>query len=271
MTDNGDEMEREKNGNSKHSSRDTQAKYWEFTLNNYLETDIQDFVALLGKDDKYVIGKEVGDSGTPHLQGHIEFKKGRRLSAVRKLIPRAHWGKCRNKTACRSYCQKEGEFVTNLSIPRKIVFPEMDRPWELDILKLIKTDPDNRTIHWYWEPIGNSGKTTFIKYLKVHHKAIECPSRSTDAFYRIAKEVEKENAIDLVVYDIPRSSMGFVNYGAIEKVKDGNVCSGKYEGCDCVFACPHVIVFANEPPVSTELSGDRWNIVEIVGHAPPAS
>lgn len=42
-------------------------------------------------DCRYVTyGREVGESGTPHLQGVIVFKNPRQLSGVKLLIPRAH-------------------------------------------------------------------------------------------------------------------------------------------------------------------------------------
>jgi hypothetical protein len=52
-----------------------------FTLNNYTS---QEYEALLYNDNfKYVIiGKEVGESGTPHLQGYGELKNQMRLKSI---------------------------------------------------------------------------------------------------------------------------------------------------------------------------------------------
>lgn len=235
---------------------------WCFVLNNWTEEEYRSIV-LYFSEDKYIIGKEVGDEGTPHLQGHVELKTKRRLTELKKLNERIHWEPVRNKTASRDYCKKDKNFETNMKIPRPLKFPEFNRNWQMQILELIEEEPDDRTIHWFWEEVGGCGKTTFVKYLKSVKGAIECPSKSADAFHRIAKAYEEEIPIDIVVFDIPRSALEFINYGAIEKIKDGNVCSGKYEGCDCVYACPHVIVFANEPPKEYMLSRDRWKIEKI--------
>jgi hypothetical protein len=54
-----------------------------------------------------------------------------------------------------------------------------------------------------------------------------------------------------------------VNYGAIEQIKNGLLFSGKYEGGQCVFNQPHVIVFANAEPKEEQMSMDRWDIREI--------
>jgi len=239
-----------------------QLKRYCFTLNNWSEQELQDIVLWM-KKDKYIIGKEIGENDTPHLQGHVEFIKAKRLTELKKFNPRIHWEKTRNNIASMDYCKKDGDYITNIRFPREIIFPEFNLDWQVKILDIIKEVPDNRTIHWIVDKQGLSGKTTFTKYLKIYHNAVECPAKSSDAFHRIAKLFDAHTPIDLCLFDFPRSSMHFINYGTIEKIKDGNVCSGKYEGSDCVFACPHVIVFANELPDFTQMSMDRWKVHEI--------
>lgn len=62
----------------------------------------------------FIVGKEVGEKGTPHLQGYINFGRlGRRsLLQVKKILPRAHWEVARGCDAdSQKYCSKEGDFV----------------------------------------------------------------------------------------------------------------------------------------------------------------
>lgn len=254
----------EKIGNTKQSSP---LKHWAFTLNNWTEEEFSSIVQHFEQNgDKYVIGKEVGEKcGTPHLQGHVALKKKQRMTALKKINRRIRWSPARNIKASINYCTEDGDVTTNMRLPRKIVFPPMDKPWEKYILEnIVEKLPDDRTIYWFWESKGNVGKTTFVKYLKVHHHAIELPEKRADAFHAIAKIVEAgDTAIDLCIYDIPRSSMGYINYSAIEKVKNGCFSSGKYEGCDVCIACPHVIVFANEEPQYEQMSMDRWKVVNL--------
>ena len=82
---------------------------WCFTVNNYND---EEYEALLGTHCRYVIiGKEVGESGTPHLQGFIQFESLKTLSACRKINYRAHWEMTKGTIDQNvQYCSKEGHF-----------------------------------------------------------------------------------------------------------------------------------------------------------------
>jgi hypothetical protein len=60
----------------------------------------------------------------------------------------------------------------------------------------------------------------------------------------------------LVICDVPRAAGNFVNYGALEQVKNGLFFSSKYESEMAVFNPPHVICFANSKP--KEMA--RWRL-----------
>ena len=80
-------------------------------MNNYSEVE---FELLLKVQSKYlVVGKEVGESGTPHLQGYVEFENARTLGGVKKLIgDRAHLEIRRGSAKQASeYCKKDGDFI----------------------------------------------------------------------------------------------------------------------------------------------------------------
>lgn len=91
----------------------SQARCWCFTLNNYDELAIEHIRSVL-KGDKVryaVFGYEVGESGTPHLQGYIAFLKPQRLSAVRKIHPQAHYETAQGTEEQNyAYCTKDGNF-----------------------------------------------------------------------------------------------------------------------------------------------------------------
>lgn len=87
----------------------TQSKSWAFTLNNYTDEDIQ---LITDWEKNYLIyGKEVGENGTPHLQGTIVFKSGKRLGGLKKLHNSIHWEPCINLDASINYCMKDKNYV----------------------------------------------------------------------------------------------------------------------------------------------------------------
>ena len=70
-------------------------------------------------DCAYIVcGREVGDSGTPHLQGYIYYKNAVRLSTMKEVHPTAHWEPQRGTPQQASdYCKKEGDFYECGNIP----------------------------------------------------------------------------------------------------------------------------------------------------------
>lgn len=90
------------------------SKYWCFTLNNYSDELYESILQLYPLEADYlIVGKEVGESGTPHLQGYLELSTRRRLGAMRKLVDRrVHWEVRRGSAEqARDYCKKENDFV----------------------------------------------------------------------------------------------------------------------------------------------------------------
>jgi len=67
----------------------SKVKNYCFTVNNYVANDE---IIFKEYDCTYMVyGREVGESGTPHLQGYIVFHSQKTLSAVKKVHPTAHW------------------------------------------------------------------------------------------------------------------------------------------------------------------------------------
>lgn len=222
---------------------------------------------------------EKGESGTIHLQGYVEFPTRVRPIGYKGCPKEVHWGDKAGKPAkgTRSqninYCTKDydaqkewaTEIFGNLKPPRKIRFPVMDRWWQVDVLAEIAGEPDDRTIWWYWSEGGNLGKTTFCKYLTVHHEAVPVSGKGNDVRNAICTHLKAtERTPELVVFPIPRSfDSEYVSYEAIENIKDMYFYSGKYEGGAVCGPCPHLFVFANFPPNESKMSADRWRVVNV--------
>jgi len=84
------------------------------TLNNYTEGDLEKIKAL-SIFSYGCIGKEVGESGTPHLQGYLQLKKQSRIASVTKAIKDAV-GKAPHTEPAKGnhaqnleYCSKDGD------------------------------------------------------------------------------------------------------------------------------------------------------------------
>ena len=79
-----------------------------FTLNNYTVEEETDVMTI---DCKYlVIGREVGENGTPHLQGFIAFTNAKSFKAVKTLMLRAPLEVAATIDEAITYCKKDGEF-----------------------------------------------------------------------------------------------------------------------------------------------------------------
>lgn len=95
----------------------TRGRSYVFTLNNYSEEDEK---GLQGLDCKYLIyGREVGENGTPHLQGFVKFDNARSFSSVSKLLPRAHLETCKSVDKAIKYCRKDGDVFEKGEEPQK--------------------------------------------------------------------------------------------------------------------------------------------------------
>lgn len=92
----------------------SRAKHWTFTLNNYTDADIVSLRELSGRHrvEYLVFGREVGENGTPHLQGYVIFETPARFTAVKSRISdRAHIEVARRPGGdAANYCKKEGDF-----------------------------------------------------------------------------------------------------------------------------------------------------------------
>lgn len=85
-----------------------------FTINNYTQHD-ERYLSNAYKDGvaSYVIyGKEIGEQGTNHLQGFIQFNRATSLSMAKHYLPRAHL-EPRKGTVKEAiiYCRKEGDVI----------------------------------------------------------------------------------------------------------------------------------------------------------------
>lgn len=222
---------------------------------------------------KYIFSEEASLEGTPHLQGYVELKKRDRPSAFGlpfrwSLI---HWEVAKaNKYKNHAYCTKgDGPQYTNMPPPA----PETVQITYGDLLRGQKAlvddfrDAENalfgRKIHVFVDEVGGWGKTITTKYMIDQMDAIVVAGKTADAAFAIARRIEYELPIPIVVFDIPRGGRRVINWHAVEKIKDGCLFATKYESGMLRFNSPHVIVFTNEWPDLSRLSADRWVVHDL--------
>lgn len=299
----------------------SRAKRWVFTLNNYTEDEEQTICDLATEGGPFsylVFGREVGASGTPHLQGFFALHAQLRHANVRQLggLGRAYLEVARGSPIQSStYCKKDGDYYEFGELPgsnssqgkrsdferlrdwvkeqdtrptiRDVwdAFPSIAgrypravrecielfsqrpslvegtmRPWQQDLLNLLEEDPDDRSIMFYVDPEGGKGKSWVTRYL--------LSTRDDVQYLSIGKRDDLAYAVDVTkkvfVFDIPRGSTEFLQYSVLEKLKDQMLFSPKYDSCVKILPDPvHVIVFTNEAVDETQMTGDRYNIVQL--------
>lgn len=153
---------------------------WCFTLNNYCEDDWNKFPKLFeeksNKINYLVQGKEVGENGTPHIQGFIHFDTQRTMGGIKKLFgnDRIHLEAKSPKSTfeqAAEYCKKEKSFIELGKLPKQGA--------RTDILDLKKSAEEGDAKHVMYEKFGE----TYLKY----HKAIDAITADYRRQQRIAK------------------------------------------------------------------------------------
>lgn len=253
---------------------------WFFTWNNY---DLPQWLAWLDSTkvgpyrDRYVkivAQQEVGEKGTPHIQGYIEFVKKTRPSEAGfvGLPKQVHWEKVRSEEAAIDYCNKldtrNGEvFTKNYVIPEplKVISRTDMYPWQKEVLDIVTGPVRSGEIHWFYEANGGRGKTAMGKYLIVMHGAMITEGKKNDIRHSVAKFHETHGATPkIIVIDCPLGDIDHISYPGLESVKNMCFYSAKYEGSQIVGNEPHVIVFANKEPDYSQMTNRRWDVHKIL-------
>lgn len=91
-----------------------------FTINNYTDDDIQCVKKLMEISSYCIVGKEVGEQGTPHLQGYVYFPEAKTFTSVKKKLPRAHIEVCKGSPLDNyKYCSKEEILFEKGDLPKQ--------------------------------------------------------------------------------------------------------------------------------------------------------
>lgn len=265
----------EREGNTKPLSRGktqcNQLKSWFFTFNNYLETDISILENRFKEIcKKFIFQEEIcPSSGTPHLQGCLELKTPMRWSEF-KLNNKIHWEKTNKIDKAFDYCGKErtrkpNGIVVSFGFPKPLKTLTNLYQWQKEIETLALSEPDGRSINWFYDNPGGKGKSSFCKYMVIKHNSVVIQGGKLADIMNIIFNTDMDN-VNTVIIDVPRINKNKVSYASIECILNGMITNTKYETGRKIFNPPNIIVFSNYLPdgdLENYASKDRWKIKEI--------
>lgn len=132
------------------------------------------------------------------------------------------------------------------------------RSWQQELMDKINGEPDPRKIMWYWDSAGNTGKSWMTTFLAANHGACVLKGgKKADMAYVFGSKPTR-----VVVFDLARTTEKFLDacYSIAEDMKNGVVCSTKYNCRTVLCDIPHVVFFANFEPDMSKWSYDRYDI-----------
>lgn len=243
------------NSNSPSDKRCIPAKYWCLTWNNYIKEQMETLIDKCEKDNiKYVFGREVALTGTPHIQGYLEAPK--KIRPLEKFGKGGHWEKAiSGRDANIMYCTKGGDYETNFVLPYKGI--DLPNSWNENQLSFLtyfedaKKVVNDREILWVYGGY-HTGKSKLCKTIcfKNNKTARLVYGTCRDALFSIDEDTK------IVCINIVKD--GSINYSLLEQLKDGMWYSTKYEGKMILMDPPIVCIFSNQLP-----DGDRIDINRI--------
>ena len=186
---------------------------WCFTFNNYHVDDISRLEGIFKRIGAlYVFQREVGESGTPHLQGVVRFSKSLvpmlEFPKFEDHFKKIHWEKCRSWEHSVRYCSKEDSRVDD-SVP----FTNVDilpvpvlRGWQLVLTEELMPKFEARKVYWFWEPRGGIGKSILVRYLCMTTKALLVSGKDADIKHGVASFYQNNGVgPEFIIDPCPRS------------------------------------------------------------------
>jgi len=245
---------------------------WSFVFNNYTEDDILIISAKFKEECKmWIFECEIGEEGTPHLQGFIKLKEKMRPTEL-KLNKKIHWELCGGDEIDNlKYCSKDYRkndkvriFKSdNVIIPCDVVKVIKEfRPFQKELLDIILGPVNEGKIIWVYDEEGQLGKTEFLRYCNVEYGIPftyggKCADIVNLAFNNKKYLLNTNRAC--MLYNFGRETENDkISYKSMEQIADGAISNTKFEtGC---FVCnkPHVVVLANCMPLIEKMTKSRW-------------
>jgi len=167
-------------------------------------------------------------------------------------------------------CKQERSYIAAKEEHNAYLATRERQPWEYKLKEIVEEDTDTRSIHWFVDTEGETGKTVNAKDLYFNHNAYYCTGgKAVDIFHAYDNQ-------PIVVFNIVASSCKETHeylYKVLEEFKDGIFSSGKYNSCIKTFKIPQVIVFSNDYADTTKMKKTRihTHCIQTLNGNPPCS
>lgn len=246
-------------------------KRWCFTLNNYTDEEVDNLISIFRSNSSYIFSKEIGDCGTPHLQGYVEFLAKQRLTAIKKFNNRIHWERCKgNRETNVNYILKDYSEVYQggpVTFMPEVIYcePVCDKlKFLVESAKDYPFPKGDRLIHVVVDKVGGLGKTEFARWMVMNMTdCIVLGGKASDMKNAVLEYKNKNGRLPkYIIIDIPRKCNDYVSYTGIEEIKNMLFYSGKYEGGMVNGNKPWMCMLMNQMPDVSALSADRWKIYD---------
>ncbi len=147
-----------------------------FTLNNYTEEDVEACCNIADGDNPmvqyFVVGQELGENGTPHLQGFINIRSAPKECGVKfwkEYFPfgkRCHFENARGTDEQnKEYCEKEGVYIATGSPGERDRFKAVYETAKLSIEDAVAMDFEFGIKHYaQLRAIHEAAKTQTIQF-----------------------------------------------------------------------------------------------------------
>jgi hypothetical protein len=234
---------------------------WFFTLKSdphnspeYMSQLSQLYRVLGANCKEFYFQLEKGEkSEYEHFQGVISLKTKHRLPEVKNLLGyhTIHLEPIKNWWKGKEYCTKvETRLAGPWSHNRRPVKPKIAgelRGWQKELVDLINSEPDDRSIHIYHDASGLAGKSSIgIHLFDTREDIIYAPSGKNEGVKETVVRGLNQGIIRAIIFNYPRDFRGRPYWSFMEELKDGYVLNTRYATESARFDPPHVIVFTNE-------------------------